>query len=199
MLMRADPKRSAHSRRCSGDLPGNRGEAPLVRRSLANRILEERPCQPWRPLRVLLAEDDALIGMLLAEMSEALGHSVCASASTEADAITGAARQRPDFAIFSTSNSPKGNGVSAVREIFRASPIPHFFITGRGIDAVTSDAIVLQKPFREADLIRAIDLAIRQRRLSIRQLAQYSAADLSIFSEPAAPCPLGPIYRSADP
>ena len=36
------------------------------------------------PLRILVVEDDALIGMLLADMLDAMGHTVCAVARTQA-------------------------------------------------------------------------------------------------------------------
>ena len=46
-------------------------------------------------LRVLVVEDDAIIGALLAEMLEGMGHDVCAVEATEADAVTAAARCGP--------------------------------------------------------------------------------------------------------
>ena len=48
-------------------------------------------------LRVLVVEDDAEIGDLLTEMLEEMGHSVCAVAATEADAVKAAAREKPDL------------------------------------------------------------------------------------------------------
>jgi DNA-binding response OmpR family regulator len=50
-------------------------------------------------LRVLVVEDDPMIGMLLAEMLEAIGHDVCAIETIEAAAVAAAARYRPDLLI----------------------------------------------------------------------------------------------------
>jgi two-component system, response regulator PdtaR len=41
-----------------------------------------------KALRILVVEDDALIAMLLAELLAGLGHNVCATAATEAHAVT---------------------------------------------------------------------------------------------------------------
>ena len=47
-----------------------------------------------KALRILIVEDDALIGMLLAEMLEDMGHGLCAIEATEADAVTAVIRCR---------------------------------------------------------------------------------------------------------
>jgi len=47
-------------------------------------------------LRVLVVEDDAIIGALLAEMLEGMGHDVCAVEATKADMVTAVAQWRPD-------------------------------------------------------------------------------------------------------
>ena len=46
-------------------------------------------------LRVLVVEDDALIGALLAEMLAGMGHDVCGIEATEAAAVSAEARCRP--------------------------------------------------------------------------------------------------------
>jgi CheY-like chemotaxis protein len=43
------------------------------------------------PLRILIVDDDALIAMFLAELLEGMGHRVCASVATEAEAVAIAA------------------------------------------------------------------------------------------------------------
>ena len=48
-----------------------------------------------KALRVLVIEDDALIAMLLAELLAGMGHDVCATAATEAEAVIAAARSKP--------------------------------------------------------------------------------------------------------
>jgi CheY-like chemotaxis protein len=114
-----------------------------------------------KALRVLVIEDDALIALLLSELLAGMGHDVCATAATEAEAVRAATRYRPDLMIVDAGLG-RGSGVSAVEEILRAGPLAHVFISG---DAETvrvrkPDAVVLRKPFRYVDLVRAIDAAL---------------------------------------
>ena len=114
-----------------------------------------------KALRVLVVEDDALIAMLLAELLAGMGHDVCATAATEAEAVSAASRYGPDLMIVDAGLG-RGSGVSAVEEILRVKPVPHVFISG-DVDRVRvrkPDAVVVRKPFREAELARAIDLVL---------------------------------------
>jgi two-component system, response regulator PdtaR len=108
-------------------------------------------------LRVLVVEDEILIGMLLADALGAMGYDVCAIEATETGAVAAAARCKPDLMIVD-ARLGDGSGVSAVEEILRTGWIPHVFISGETatIQALRPDAIVIQKPFRDMDLNRAI-------------------------------------------
>jgi DNA-binding response OmpR family regulator len=110
-----------------------------------------------RSLRILVLEDDAIIGMLLAEMLEEMGHEVCAIEATESRAISAASRCKPELVIVD-GRLRNGSGISAVDKICLAEPIPHLFLSGdvSGVRALRPDAIVVQKPFRESDLAKAI-------------------------------------------
>jgi two-component system, response regulator PdtaR len=112
-------------------------------------------------LRVLVVEDDALIAVLLAEVLAAMGHEVCATAATEADAVTAASRFKPDLMIVDAGLG-RGSGVSAVEQILRAGPLAHVFMSGDAarVRERRPGAVVIRKPFREAELVRAIDVAI---------------------------------------
>jgi two-component system, response regulator PdtaR len=52
----------------------------------------------------------------------------------------------------------RGSGVSAVEEILRAAPLAHVFVSGDAerVRLRKSDAIVVSKPFRQAELARAM-------------------------------------------
>ena len=110
-----------------------------------------------KPLRVLVIEDEAIIGMLLEQVLIGMGHDVCGVAATEAEAVAMAAESRPDLLIVD-AGLRDGSGVAAVAEIVRTGFIPHIFITGdiAGVRALTPDATVLEKPFLESDLVRTI-------------------------------------------
>ncbi len=112
-------------------------------------------------MRILVVEDEALIGLLLAEVLTALGHDVCGVEATQAGAIAVAARCRPDLKIVDVWLAD-GNGISAVAEILRAGAMPHFFVSGdvASIRALKPDAQVVQKPFREQELVQAIARAL---------------------------------------
>jgi CheY-like chemotaxis protein len=112
-------------------------------------------------LQVLVVDDDALIGMLLAEMLEVMGHHVCAIEVTEADTVAAAARYAPDLMIVDAQLGD-GSGIAAVEQILRTGFIPHVFVSGDALRVLLlrPDAVVIQKPFREADLASAIERAM---------------------------------------
>jgi two-component system, response regulator PdtaR len=114
-----------------------------------------------KALRVLVVEDEILIGMLLADALGAMGYDVCAVEATEAGAVAAAARCNPDLMIVD-ARLRNGSGVSAVEEILRAGWVPHVFVSGEtsSVHALRPGAIVMQKPFRETDLNRAIQRAL---------------------------------------
>jgi CheY-like chemotaxis protein len=112
-----------------------------------------------KPLRILVVEDDAVIGMLLSEMLADMGHDVCGVEVTEAAAVAAATRHRPDLMIVDAWLAD-GTGVSAVAQILRAGWVPHVFISGARIQPERPGAVALQKPFLQSDLVRAIQRAL---------------------------------------
>jgi DNA-binding response OmpR family regulator len=114
-----------------------------------------------KAFRVLMMEDDPLIGMLVAELLEEMGYDVCAIAATAADGVTAAAQYRPDLVIADVRLGD-GSGISAIEEILRTGFVPHLFMTGNisRVKALRPDAVVLEKPFRAAELMLAIQRAL---------------------------------------
>ena len=112
-------------------------------------------------LRILVAEDDALIGMLLSEMLTGMGHDVCSVAATETDTVKAAMKYRPDLMIIDAWLG-EGSGIAAVEAILRTGFIPHAFASGDTIrvKALRPGAVVIEKPFSEKDLERAIQRAL---------------------------------------
>ncbi len=113
------------------------------------------------PLSVLVAEDDALIAELLAEVIAELGHSVCAIEATEAGAVAAAARHKPDLMIVDAQLG-RGSGLAAVEAITRAGAVPHIFVSGNiaKVLALRPGAVALQKPYTEAALVAAMARAV---------------------------------------
>ena len=112
-------------------------------------------------MRVLVVEDDAIIGTLLAEMLTGMGHDVCGIEATEADAVSAAARCKPDLMIVDVSLG-EGSGVAAIDAIHLAGPVPHVFVSGdmTAARALRPGSIFIRKPYREADLARVIRQAL---------------------------------------
>ena len=110
-----------------------------------------------KALRTLVVEDDAIIGGLLAEALEGLGHTVCAVESNVAKAVAAASHWRPDLMIVDVGLG-EASGILAVNEILLSRFVPHVFITGNAVRGMPlgSDTVLIQKPFRVSDLERAI-------------------------------------------
>jgi CheY-like chemotaxis protein len=101
-----------------------------------------------------------MIGMLLGEMLEAMGHIVCAIEMTESAAVAAALAHRPDVMIVDALLY-EGSGVAAVATIRKTVDIACVFVSGdiSEINTADADAVVLSKPYNEAGLVRAIDTA----------------------------------------
>ncbi len=112
---------------------------------------------------VLVVEDEAIIGMLLSEVLAGMGHNVIGVAATEGGAIALAAEYLPDLLIVDAGLT-SGSGVSAVDAILATRSVPYIFTTGnaRKVRQLKPDAIILEKPFHEADLADAITRALSQ-------------------------------------
>jgi CheY-like chemotaxis protein len=111
------------------------------------------------PLNILVVEDDAMVGAVLAEMLAGLGHEICSIQRTEEGAVAAAALRKPDLMIVDLKLA-EGTGVATVERISRGGPIPHVFMSGNGFFTTINGNVLLTKPFREADLIRAISRAL---------------------------------------
>ena len=113
--------------------------------------------------RILVIEDEAIIGMLLSEVLAGMGHKVIGVAATESAAIALAADYLPDLLIVDAGLT-SGNGVSAVDIILATRFVPHVFTTGNALKVrlLKPDAVVLEKPYHEAELAEAIASALSQ-------------------------------------
>jgi len=114
-----------------------------------------------RALRILVAEDDAMIGLLLADVLDGMGHA-CTIAATEEETVEAAHRYHPDLMIIDAQLG-EGSGIAAVQEITRDGAVPHLFVSGNAprVLMLQPGALVLQKPFREAELTQAMNRAMR--------------------------------------
>jgi CheY-like chemotaxis protein len=110
-----------------------------------------------RQLRVLVVEDDLMIGPLLAELLEDLGRIVVAVVIDARAAVEAARDCRPDLMIVDIRLG-EHSGVAAVKEILREAFVPHVFVTGdvlRNLE-LGPEAVLIQKPYRTHDIVAAI-------------------------------------------
>jgi DNA-binding response OmpR family regulator len=112
-------------------------------------------------LKVLVVEDDALIGMLLSLTLQELGYDVAPVVANQADAVRASGASPPDLMIVDEGLAG-GSGVDTMAEILRGGFIPHVFVTGdvARIRIAAPHAVVIQKPFMEAELLGAMQLAL---------------------------------------
>jgi two-component system, response regulator PdtaR len=114
--------------------------------------------------RVLIAEDETIIRLDLAQMLEQAGFEVCAQARDGIEAVDLAVTERPDLAVLDVK-MPRLDGIEAARRIMDERPIPIVMLTAYGQEELVARAVeagvfgYLVKPFRETDLLPAIKTA----------------------------------------
>lgn len=117
-------------------------------------MMPENRDLPRAPMRrVLVVEDEILIGMLLEDMLHELGYEVAATASRVEDAKTLAREAQVDAAILDVNLN--GQEVYPVAEILADRGIPFVFATGygeRGLPPAYRQRPTLQKPFQQETL-----------------------------------------------
>jgi response regulator NasT len=130
-------------------------------------------------VRILVAEDEAIIRMDLVEMLREAGYDVVAEASDGAESIELAQLYKPDLAILDVK-MPILDGISAAEKIIDIAPVLMLTafsqreLVERARDAGVMAYVV--KPFSIGDLIPAIEIAI-SRHTQMKSLAD-EVADL---------------------
>ena len=114
--------------------------------------------------RVLVAEDETIIRLDLKETLERAGFEVCGEARDGEEAVELAREEKPDLAVLDVK-MPRLDGIEAARRILAERPIPIVMLTAYGHDELVARAVeagvfaYLVKPFRESDLLPAIQTA----------------------------------------
>src|SRR5699024_2478266 len=161
---------------------GRRGVGRRRRRGRAVRLvgagerggsghhMADHPAQPDgrhaadRVLRVLVAEDEALIRLDLVEMLREVGYELAGEAADGQRAVDLAAELEPDLVIMDVK-MPRGDGIDAASEIASRRIAPVVILTAfsqRELVERARDAgamAYLVKPFSKTDLAPAIEMA----------------------------------------
>ena len=128
------------------------------------------------PIRILIAEDEAIIRMDLREMLEEEGFDVVAEASDGREAVDLTREHKPDLAILDIK-MPGMSGIRAAEVITRERISAVLILTAfsqrdLAADAAQAGAMAyLVKPFQKSDLVPAIEIALERYRdiASLRQ------------------------------
>jgi response regulator NasT len=132
-----------------------------------------------KSVRILVAEDEALIRMDLVEMLQEAGYEVIAQATNGEEAIALALEHQPDLAILDVK-MPVLDGISAAEKIITTAPVLMLtaFSQRELIDRARDAGVMayVVKPFTIGDLVPAIEIAI-SRHTQMQSLA-LEVADL---------------------
>jgi two-component system, response regulator PdtaR len=119
------------------------------------------------PVRILVAEDEAIIRLDLVEMLTEAGYLVVAQATNGVEAISLAQEHKPDLAILDVK-MPELDGISAAEKIIEIAPVLMLTafsqkdLVERARDAGAMAYVV--KPFSISDLVPAIEIAVSRHR-----------------------------------
>jgi two-component system, response regulator PdtaR len=132
--------------------------------------------------RVVIAEDEALIRLDLAEMLAEEGYDVVGQAGDGERAVELAEELRPDLVVLDVK-MPRLDGISAAQRIAEQRIAPVVILTAfsqRELVERARDAgamAYLVKPFTKADLVPAVEMAVS--RFAELQLLEAEVADLT--------------------
>jgi len=132
------------------------------------------------PLKIAVADDEALIRRYFQEILPDLGHEVVAAAADGVELIAACEREQPDLVI-SDIRMPELDGIAAAIRIFAARPTPIILVSAFHDEdlvqrAAASHAMAyLVKPIERADLEAAIPMALERFR-QIQAMQHETAA-----------------------
>ena len=115
-------------------------------------------------MRILIAEDETIIRLDLRDLLECAGHEVAGEARDGEEAVALARETQPDLAIMDVK-MPRLDGIEAAKRIMEERPLPIVLLTAYGQEELVARAVeagvfgYLVKPFREQDLVPAIETA----------------------------------------
>lgn len=108
---------------------------------------------------VLIIEDEPLIALDLSDVVTSIGHEVCATATTHAEAVAAFKLHKPGLVLADVQLADGSSGLDAVREILASFEVPVIFITAFPERLLTGrppePAFLINKPF-QPDTVKAV-------------------------------------------
>lgn len=113
---------------------------------------------------IIIVEDDAIIAYDLSETVRAMGHTVCGTASTMAEALDVAAQCHPTLALMDIRLAAGDNGIEVAQALRRQRQLPLIFVTAFP-DELERNGVahlgpVIPKPFSRDQIEQAITRAV---------------------------------------
>jgi len=116
--------------------------------------------------KILIIEDDHVIGMEIRDRLETLGYNVLTRLSYGEDAIEQAGDLRPDLILMDIQLAGEIDGIQAAEEIRELYDIPVIYLTAYADDNTLERAKITEpfgyvlKPFEERELVSTIEMAL---------------------------------------
>ncbi len=117
-------------------------------------------------IKILIVEDELLVAMSIQEILSDIGYEVIQPVTNYADAVYLLKNEQPDIALLDIALNGEKSGIDLAEYINEKIHIPFIFLTSKS-DARTLNMAkkhhpnaYLTKPFNQADLFTAIELAI---------------------------------------
>jgi two-component system, response regulator PdtaR len=113
-------------------------------------------------MRILIAEDEALIALELTESLEHDGHEVVGPATTMAEALALCEAGPPELALLDINLGDGSSGVTLARALLARWGVPSIFASGQPMEARRARDIALgyiEKPYQPETVLRSIKVA----------------------------------------
>lgn len=124
-------------------------------------------------ISILLVEDEGIVAHDMQDALTRLGYNIVGIASEGTQAIAMARKLQPELVVMDVSLRGEVDGIQAARAIHEHSPVPIIFLTGHSDTQTLQRAVLtgplgyLIKPFQEAELHCAIEVAIHKHRADV--------------------------------
>lgn len=122
------------------------------------------------PVRILVVEDEAIVAEDISQRLRRMGYQTIGPVNAGEDGMLLAEQTRPDLVLMDIMLKGRMDGVETAELISQRLDLPVVFLTAHGDPATFSRAKMtvprgyLLKPFSEADLHRAVEIALTQHR-----------------------------------
>ena len=130
------------------------------------------------PIKIMVVEDEIVTAHAIKDCLSAAGYQVVGIFTTAREAAQAASNFEPDLVLMDIKLQGEGDGVTAAHAIHTQADIPVIYLTAHSDDQPVKRALhskpygYVLKPFREEELLAAIEKALEQHQVRRR------AADL---------------------